>query len=598
MATRKQTYGQYETPASVADMVLGFCLRTTDDRLLDPSCGRGAFLSRADQFLRWLEPERIPTNRLWGVELDIDLAAQAQVDLPHAHIISRDFFEMEPWPESEFDAIIGNPPYTRGEWIDKILIQNEQPHQLSMFDQDSDDISGGTFQDSLRASQIRGEQRLAILGRRAGLHAFFFVHGVDFLKEAGRFGFVVPNSWLDVAYGERLKRFILEHYKIVAIIESKVERWFSQARINTCLLILEKTSNAEKRLSNIVQLVRLDQPLAELVSFSLDDPNRFSQMQQLTTSMLADGNEGNGYSKREIIQQDLVPGDKWGVALRAPVVYQKRISQTQLQPLRNWTTIHRGFTTGVNSFFYMDKDRLVEWPIEQEFRQPLLKSLRTIRNRLVSAKDYSHQVLLIKPDDDISGTSVEEYINWGEEQGWNRRLTCALRQPWYSLPLHARAPILLQKGIWGRHFAALVKESLFVDQQIYQVTVATGVSPMVAGALLNSAWFALQLELRGRINFGEGVLWLAQYELEEILLPDPRYLPDRHLDNLTSGMKGLLGQDINSLKQDSNLSAWRELNETVFDIMGFSKRDREAVVESLLERVDSRQNKARTVANG
>jgi hypothetical protein len=91
---------------------------------------------------------------------------------------------------------------------------------------------------------------------------------------------------------------------------------------------------------------------------------------------------------------------------------------------------------------------------------------------------------------------------------------------------------------------------------------------------------------------------LAQYELEEILLPDPRYLPDRHLDNLTSSMKRLLGQDIGSLKQDSNLEAWRELNETVFDIMDFSKRDREAVVESLLERVDSRQNKARTVASG
>jgi hypothetical protein len=598
MATRKQTYGQYETPAAVADMILGFCLRTTEDRLLDPSCGRGAFLSRADQYLRWLEPERMPANRLWGVELDIDLAAQAQVDLPHAHIISRDFFEMEPWPESEFDAIIGNPPYTRSEWIDNILVQNEQPHQLSMFDQDSGEGSDWTSQGSLRASQVRGEERLAILGRRAGLHAFFFVHGVDFLKEAGRFGFVVPNSWLDVAYGERLKRFILEHYKILAIIESKVERWFSQARINTCLIILEKTVNAEKRLSNVVQLVRLEQSLAELVPFSLDDPKRFSQMQQLTTAILAEGNEGTGYSKREIIQQDLVPGDKWGVALRAPVVYQKRVTQTQLQPLRNWTTIHRGFTTGVNNFFYVDRNRLEEWPIEQKFRQPLLKSLRTIQNRLVSAKDCNHQVLLIKPDDDISETVVREYIKWGEEQGWNRRLTCALRQPWYSLTVHERAPILLQKGIWGRHFAAVVEEGLFVDQQIYQVTVATGITPIVASALLNSAWFALQLELRGRINFGEGVLWLAQYELEEILLPDPRYLPDRHLDNLTSSMKRLLGQDIGSLKQDSNLEAWRELNETVFDIMDFSKRDREAVVESILERVDSRQNNARTVACG
>jgi hypothetical protein len=598
MVTRKQTYGQYETPAIVADLVLGFCLRSTEDRLLDPSCGRGAFLSRAEQFLRWLQPERIPVNRLWGVEVDIDLAAQAQVALPHAHIISRDFFEMEPWPESKFDAIIGNPPYTRSEWIGHMLVQNEQVKQLSIFDQDSDDSSEGTLQASPRASQIRKEQRLSILGRRAALHAFFFIHGLDFLKEEGRFGFVVPNSWLDVAYGERLKRFLLEHYKIMAIVESKVERWFSKARINTCLIILEKNHAAEKRSANTVQLVRLDRPLAELVPFSLDDRNRLSQLQQLTTAMLTDGKEGDGFSKREISQQDLIPGDKWGVALRAPVVYQKRVTQTQLHPLRNWTVIHRGFTTGINNFFYLDSDRLEEWPVEPKYRQPLLKSLRTVHHRLVSAKDCSHQVLLLKPDDDISGTVVEAYINWGEEQGWNRRLTCALRQRWYSLPLHERAPLLLQKGIWERHFSAMVQEGLFVDQQIYQVTVATGVTPMVAAALLNCAWFALQLELQGRVNFGEGVLWLAQYELEEILLPDPRYLPDRHLDSLTSSMKRLLDHDIGSLQKDSNLSAWRELNETVFDIMGFSTRDRKDVVESLLERVSSRQNKARAFVSG
>jgi hypothetical protein len=207
-------------------------------------------------------------------------------------------------------------------------------------------------------------------------------------------------------------------------------------------------------------------------------------------------------------------------------------------------------------------------------------------------------VLLLKPDDDISGTVAEKYINWGEEQGWNRRLTCALRQRWYSLPLHERAPLLLQKGIWGRHFSALVQEGLFVDQQIYQVTLTSDVTTMVAGALLNSAWFALQLELQGRVNFGEGVLWLAQYELEAILLPDPRYLPDRHLDNLASSMKKLLNQDISSLQKDSNLLAWRELNETVFDIMGFSTTDRKDVVESLIERVASRQNKARAIVNG
>jgi len=42
---------------------------------------------------------------------------------------------------------------------------------------------------------------LADLSRRAGLHAYFFVHATKFLHPRGRFGFIVANSWLDVEYG-------------------------------------------------------------------------------------------------------------------------------------------------------------------------------------------------------------------------------------------------------------------------------------------------------------------------------------------------------------------------------------------------------------
>ncbi len=88
MPDKQHTFGQFETPPDVADLLLGFCLRRPTDRLLDPSCGEGAFLARAAQWLDWLTDQRgdIPAEALWGIELDPETAVIAQSSLPQAHI--------------------------------------------------------------------------------------------------------------------------------------------------------------------------------------------------------------------------------------------------------------------------------------------------------------------------------------------------------------------------------------------------------------------------------------------------------------------------------------------------------------------------------
>jgi type I restriction-modification system DNA methylase subunit len=219
MPDKQQTLGQYETPTDVADLLLGFCLRRPSDRLLDPSCGEGAFLGRAAQWLRWLadNPADAPPDALWGVELDPETAVHAQTALPQAHILTHNFFTLTPDGSADlpgfFDAVIGNPPYTRAEWIGRL--PSEDGRQLELFD------------DLPHIAPEAADKRLLMprplwdsLGGRSGLHAYFFLHGAQFLREGGRLGFVVPNGWLDVAYGKELKQFLLDHFKILAMIES------------------------------------------------------------------------------------------------------------------------------------------------------------------------------------------------------------------------------------------------------------------------------------------------------------------------------------------------------------------------------------------
>ena len=140
---------------------------------------------------------------------------KAQESVPEATIIESNFFEMAPWLDEPFDAIVGNPPYTRAEWISWIEKDQGMTHQLaqqlSMFDS----------ADPLAPSVAGPAQASRTLSKRAGLHAYFFIHGAQFLREGGRFGFVVANGWLDVAYGERLKQFLLEHFRSGGTVNSR-----------------------------------------------------------------------------------------------------------------------------------------------------------------------------------------------------------------------------------------------------------------------------------------------------------------------------------------------------------------------------------------
>ena len=584
MPDKQHTFGQFETPPDVADLLLGFCLRRPTDRLLDPSCGEGAFLARAVQWLDWLTDQRgdIPEDALWGIELDPETAVIAQSSLPQAHIRNQNFFEVQLDGERPFDTIIGNPPYTRAEWLGKL--HDDAGQQLALFD-------------GANASPEPDEQKLLMpaslwdsLGGRSGLHAYFFLHSTDFLRDGGRFGFVVPNAWLDVAYGERLKQFLLDHYKIIAIIESDVEHWFSDAKINTCLVVLEKCNGPKRRAANLVRLVRLKRPLSTYIPYPLTDYQRQQAVERLVTRLLPSmSRTSDDITIRVVAQSDLRPSAKWGLMLRAPDVVSQAHVQDNLRPLQEWAKVQRGFTTGANDFFYLNKKNRAQWQIEPQFRRPLLKSLRGLDRLTLSAANCKHELLWVPPDAKLTGTAVSQYITWGEEQGIHQRRTCTARQPWYSLPPLTPAHLILPKGIWLRHMAPLLDEPLPIDQQLYQIQLPPDVQPEVAAALLNSAWFALQCELYGRINFGAGVLWLAAYELGRIRLPDPRTLTSQQAGQLAVLFTQLAQQPFPNTEDHLSHPARQALDTAVFDLIGLNEEERTAVLTSLHQRIQARK---------
>ena len=258
----RHNLGQYFTNDYVVDIILRFCLKQQDDKVFDPACGAGTFLVRAYQqkklMSQRLRHEDI-LDSLWGNDIakfpahlsTINLAIRdLSVDKNYPNILQEDFFTLlsteggfdlpDKWRRARaktlgvkerevtyprwFHCVVGNPPYTRQEEMAGIAPEVRE-YKQGLIDKALKDIKG---------------RKIAEISKRAGIHAYFFVHGTKFLQDGGRFGFVVSNSWLDVDYGKGLQEFFLKHYKIIAIIESKVERWFEEADVNTCIVILEK----------------------------------------------------------------------------------------------------------------------------------------------------------------------------------------------------------------------------------------------------------------------------------------------------------------------------------------------------------------------
>lgn len=171
-----ETLGQVFTPPSVVKAMLA--LRKNNGRVLEPSCGNGAFSNQI--------PECV------AIEIDRRHAPSNSLDI--------DFFA---YPESEkFETIIGNPPYVRYQDIHadtKRLIKSE------LFD------------------------------LRSNLYLFFIEKAVHHLKAHGELIFITPRDFMKTTSSVRMNKWLYAHGTITHAIELGDARVFSTA-VPNCLI--------------------------------------------------------------------------------------------------------------------------------------------------------------------------------------------------------------------------------------------------------------------------------------------------------------------------------------------------------------------------
>lgn len=483
----RHRYGQHYTPHEVARLLAAFAVRSANDLVFDPSCGDGRLLEQSLQIKRYLSRQNNHSSaklvqEVFGIDrssLAVRLASRAI-----ANVATADFFDIDPLANlnktikmpAEFDAVIGNPPYIRQEVMgarDKRRIEK----RLGSDRKSSPDVYWPRW------------------SGRSDIYVYFFAHSIRCLKSDGRLVFLTASSWLDAGYGAALREFLLNNFRVIAIIESATESFFADASINTSITVLTREADAQAREANLVRFVQLIKPLNEILNrepISRDAAIEFAQTIEQTDSSVAT----DAYRIRAINQAELmgepsgaqstasnVAGASWSKYLRADDIFFRVLERGdcrlrhlsdlarvrfgvktgandffyvkgekagqkasgRLLTLGNIASVRRGLTTGANDFFYLNrvKERAsnitsvesaagAERAIESKYLSPVVFSLKEIPCILLR-RNKTGKLFFNCPvaRKDLKGTKALDYILSGERAGYDRRPTCSARAEWY-----------------------------------------------------------------------------------------------------------------------------------------------------------------------
>ncbi len=564
--------GQYYTPIPVVDLINALTIKDKGARVLDPACGSGTFLTRAfDLKLKLTSDDSKKTREgimeeLFGVDIadypthlaTIALSSKLLFQNPgvYPRIVHSDFMDVKSEaivPRFRFgpgirsaeaktlsgenarvvfkpiDAVVSNLPYIRQEQIGRKAKELENVKSWL----------------SLSGFAVDGPEDLP--GNKADFHVYFWYYVLPFLREGSRIGFLTSDTWLNVEYGQNLKKFINKYFRIVAVIDSSVERWFEDALINTVITILERTDDKRAIRNNRIKFVRINRKAAEI-------------MPDIDSALKIARDIENGSSTEDItIMRELKQGDidfddilksKFFPYLRAPDEFFKLVNSDKMIRLGEVMDIRFGIKTGANEFFYVE-DVTDEYSHEELFKVHGLRLGETSRLRVIRdgtgqehviEKGYLRPVIKSPKEFTKDGSLVldgltnkflvlmdesnhrrvdnfaSKYIKYGEKKGYPQRPAIESRNPWWKL-----SPILVPDVVLRDLFSdsyLFPRTAYLLDNTLYFGILKDKYDVLCLYSFLNSSLFIPYADFYGRIT-GGGAARFKVYEYEQlpVLIP-------------------------------------------------------------------------------
>lgn len=366
-AAERRTHGQFRTPRRISQIMreLAVC---GSDQVLDAGMGSGALSVLRNQ------SRSVST---FGVEQDrlgflMSVTALATADQPGV-VHEADFFDIGEHPlgmdpdaairmgpdiedvdiiPGKVDAAIGNPPYVANRNLSKPT--SHYRRHLAAF--------GGPNE----TPYLDGEKKLS---GRSDLFVYFVTHATQFLAEGGRLVYLLPTKWMETQYGETLQTFLLDHYRLSAVIEFD-DTVFDDAEVDAVIVVAERCVDATTRQNTTTQFITVNSEPAPTIIHDLVTEDVETVAVDSDTTHSASPSDPD-YQVTTVSQSDLTARDTLDGPLtqyfKTPDALHSLKSNDQFVSLDTLASVTYGQKTGNNEIFLLDSDDLDTWPIAERF---------------------------------------------------------------------------------------------------------------------------------------------------------------------------------------------------------------------------------------
>lgn len=477
--TSQKLRGGYYTPADLATFLCEWVLEIEPHRILEPSCGDGVFLSA-------LRKAGAAENlAITAIELDDVEAAKAkrrakEEGLRASKIHMTDFLswslEMTGKEQGTFDAVIGNPPFVRYQYL-------PQPFQL-------------------KAEQIFRELGLPFT-KHTNAWVPFILASMRMLRPGGRLAMVVPAEIIHVMHAQSLRSYLGKECRRLVIVDPE-KLWFDGTLQGAVLLMAEKRVGAQDKAEGLGIYEVKDREFL-----------RLSPAAVFTSPQSINGKTVAGKWTRALLDKETRD------------LLDELAEHDEVHQFSDVADVDVGIVTGANKFFLVTDDVVTENGLERWAHPMFGRSehcpgvIYDKNQHAANAKVGNPTNFLWFPDcEPLRYKKSRNYIEAGEVDSLHTRYKCRIRKPWFAVPSVYSTEIGMLKRSHDLPRLILNKVGAYTTDTAYRIRALNGTSADKLVSCFINSLTALSAELEGR-HYGGGVLELVPSEIEKLLLPLP-----------------------------------------------------------------------------
>lgn len=458
-APHRRSLGQVFTPPTITRPMVDWALDASPARVVDAGCGSGRF---ALEVARRSEADlvAVDSDPLATLLTRAGLAALGRHE--RAHVLNADYTRLLLPAHDGRTAFIGNPPYVRH-------------HDLDSDTKAWAQLAAGRF--GVRLSGL------------AGLHAYFFLATALHARPGDIGCFVTSAEWLDVNYGDAIRRLLLDGLGGRSIHV-----------VDPAALPFGDTATT-----------------AAVTCFEVGSPPRAMQMRMIENA----GELSPLTAGRRVERAALEQSSRW-----TPLVRSRPAMPDGYVELGEICRVHRGQVTGANATWVVERGERPSVP--ERYLLPSVTRARELieaGERLESASALRRVIDLptdLSELDSDEQAQVEGFLRSAEAAGVADGYVARNRRAWWSVGLREPAPLLAT--YMARRPPAFVRNVAGVRH----INIAHGIYPREP--LPDRALDRLAEALRRTVSpelgrtYAGGLVKFEPREMERIPVPSPDLL--------------------------------------------------------------------------